>query len=148
MAGTVKRGIHKVLQTFGYDLVRFSPNQGNTLAQDFPSDFDEPTRELIKYVQPYTMTSMERLFSLCRSVEYIVRNNIPGDIVECGVWRGGSMMAVARMLIKLGAADRSLYLFDTFDGMSTPTAADRQFSGEAAADLLRQSPRETGLIWA
>ncbi len=148
MATAVKRGIHKFLRTFGYDIVRFSPNPVNPPSQYFPPDFDDPTRQLIKYVKPYTMTSMERLFSLRQSVEYIVRNNIPGDIVECGVWKGGSMMAVARILIELGAADRSLYLFDTFDGMSAPTAADKQFSGEGAADLLRQEPRETSLIWA
>ncbi len=148
MARIVKRGIHRILQAFGYDIVRVPPNSAKTPPQAFPPDFDEPTKELIKYVQPYTMTSMERLFSLRQSVEYIVRNNIPGGVVECGVWKGGSMMAVARILIELGAADRSLYLFDTFDGMSAPTAADRQFSGEGAADLLLQSPKEKGLIWA
>jgi hypothetical protein len=117
-------------------------------SQAFPPDFDEATRKLIRYVQPYTMTSMERLFSLRRSVEYIVGADIPGDIVECGVWKGGSMMAVARTLMELGDVSRELYLFDTFDGMPAPTAADKQHSGEAAIDLLRQSDRETSHVWA
>ncbi|SRR6266481_749023 len=146
VTGLVKRCVHRFVQAFGYDVVRFSPNL--VPPPDPHPDFDEPTRELIKYVLPYTMTSKERLFALRRSVEYIVRNNIPGDIVECGVWKGGSMMAVARTLIELGAGDRNLYLFDTFDGMSAPTPGDKQFSGEAAVDLLQKSDKETSTFWA
>ncbi len=146
MTGLVKRCIHKFVRAFGYDIVKFSSNP--VRPPDPYPDFDEPTRDLIKYVLPYTLTSQERLYSLRQSVQYIVRNKIPGDIVECGVWKGGSMMAVARTLIELGAAERNLYLFDTFEGMSEPTESDKQFSGEAAVDLLRQLDKETSTIWA
>ena len=61
----------------------------------YPSDFDPLTIAMIERVRPFTMTSPERLFALRTSVEYIVRHHIPGAIVECGVWRGGGMMAVA-----------------------------------------------------
>jgi hypothetical protein len=58
-----------------------------------------------------------------RAVEYLVRHRIPGDIVECGVWKGGSIMAAARTLLRLEET-RQLWLFDTFTGMSAPTAED------------------------
>jgi len=58
---------------------------------------------------------------------------VPGDVVECGVWRGGSMMAVAKTLVDLQAADRDLYLFDTFTGMTAPTAEDLDFRGSPAS---------------
>ena len=94
------------------------------------------------------MTSNERIFALRKSVEYIIKNNIPGDIVECGVWKGGSMMAVARTLMEIGANSHTLYLFDTFDGMSEPTEVDKNFRGDAAADILRESDKDTSEVWA
>jgi O-methyltransferase len=112
----------------------------------FPPDFDAATVNLCHAVQPFTMTSKERLFALRTSVEYLVRHDIPGDMVECGVWRGGSMMAVARTLLELRAI-RRLYLFDTFAGMSPPTAVDQDFRGRAAMKLLGQADRRTSSLW-
>lgn len=59
-------------------------------------------QEIAAKVKPYTMTNIERLFSLFQAVEYIVATKIPGSIVECGVWRGGSMMSVSYTLNLLG----------------------------------------------
>lgn len=84
------------------------------------------------------MTSKERVVSLIRAVQYIERYRIPGAIVECGVWRGGSMMAVAKTLLNIGARDRDLYLFDTFSGMPSPSGADIDTSGWPAAGLLSE----------
>ena len=50
---------------------------------------------LIDSLKPFTMTSSERLWSLINAVRHVVDNRIPGDFVECGVWRGGSVMAMA-----------------------------------------------------
>lgn len=67
---------------------------------DFSSDFTQEDIDIIQAVRPYTMTSQERIFSLIQVVKYVVKNNIEGDIVECGVWKGGSMLAVAKTLVK------------------------------------------------
>ena len=83
---------------------------------------DPWVREIIATVAPFTITSKERVAALCASIEYIVRCQISGAIVECGVWRGGSMMAAALALMRLGDINRDLYLFDTFTEM--PPAAD------------------------
>ncbi|MDB5212011.1 MAG: macrocin-O-methyltransferase domain protein, partial [Sediminibacterium sp.] len=72
----------------------------------YPQDFEPFHIGIIEKVRPYTMTSAERLFALIEAVKYVVHNNIPGSIVECGVWKGGSMMAVAETLKKLNATDR------------------------------------------
>jgi hypothetical protein len=98
-------------------------------------------------VQPFTMTSPERIYALCKSVEYIVQNNIPGDIVECGVWKGGSMMAVARTLMDL-CSERTLYLFDTFEGMPEPIGLDKDFKGRLAADRMLVADKATSMMWA
>ncbi len=115
---------------------------------NFPPDFDDESIAMIRRVQPYTMTSPERLFALRQSVQYLVRHNIPGAMVECGVWRGGSMMAVALTLMEMNAADRPLYLYDTYEGMSSPTDRDRTFEGVSAAAILDQSDKATHPVWA
>lgn len=94
------------------------------------------------------MTSVERLNGLCEAVRYIDRAGISGDFVECGVWRGGSMMAIAKMCKRLGDTDRQLHLFDTFEGMSKPTDADVSIHGESADDLLAtQSMEDASSVW-
>jgi O-methyltransferase len=98
------------------------------------SDLDEPTLRVIEQVSPYTLTSPERIAALCASVNYIVHKKIPGAIAECGVWRGGSMMAAALRLLDLGADDRMIFGFDTFAGMSQPSTFDIDWTGQSWAD--------------
>ncbi len=73
---------------------------------------------------PFTMTSQERGYSLYKGVEYIVRNNIPGDFIECGVWKGGSCIIIALALIQFGDTRRRIRLYDTFQGMTEPGCED------------------------
>jgi predicted O-methyltransferase YrrM len=84
------------------------------------------------------MTSPERVSALIESVQFIVQNRIPGSIVECGVWRGGSMMAVAHALKNAGEAVRELHLFDTFEGMPKPTEEDVDLRGHSANSFFRK----------
>ena len=114
---------------------------------EFPPDFDEHDIAEHRAVKQYTMTSPERILALRNGVRHIVAAGIEGDIVECGVWRGGSMLAVARTLLDVGDTSRNLYLFDTFEGMSEPTEDDRMYSGQAAAELLEGHDREER-VWA
>jgi hypothetical protein len=86
------------------------------------------------------MTSAERIYALIQAVRYVSTSGIAGAIVECGVWKGGSMAAVARTLLQLQDVTRELYLFDTFQGMSEPTSQDLDYSGKQAAELLATNP--------
>jgi O-methyltransferase len=110
---------------------------------DYPADYDEEAKAVITAVRPYSMTPAERVNALILATRYVVRHRIPGAVVECGVWRGGSMHAVARTLLSLGATDRDLYLFDTFEGMPPPTEQDRRHDGEPAARLLAGSEQDS-----
>lgn len=125
--------IKKLLQNLGIDVHHYPPS--------LPPDFDEEVVQTINRVQEFTMTSPERISALCEAVKYVVKNQIPGDIVECGVWKGGSMMAIADTLKKLGQEERELFLFDTFTGMSEPTAADVDLSGIEAKKLLQEEDK-------
>jgi hypothetical protein len=86
------------------------------------------------------MTGPERIYALIQAVRYVSANNIPGAIVECGVWKGGSKAAIARTLRHIGDLGRDLYLFDTFQGMSEPTSHDLDYEGQSATNLLRANP--------
>lgn len=112
-----KRVIKDIGSKFGYD-IKSKNNQKNNMK------FDEIDTEIINSVIPYTKTSPERIAALIESVNYVIKNEISGSIVECGVWKGGSIMAVAKKLLSLRCRDKHLYLFDTFSGMTKPTDAD------------------------
>jgi len=113
----------------------------------FPHDYDEEAKDTIRAVKPRTMTSPEKLNALIYAVRYVVRHRIPGDIVECGVWRGGSMMTVAKTLLSEGDTQRHLHLYDTYEGMSEPTEHDVRHDGRPAADMLAATDRDAP-IWA
>lgn len=95
--------------------------------------------ETLREVRPFTMTSVARLQALIKATRYVAKHAIPGAIVECGVWRGGSMLTVARTLLDCGDARRELYLFDTFAGMSEPGPEDvRRIDGATAQWTLEE----------
>lgn len=110
---------------------------------------DEQAAATIRAARPYTMTADESMFSLIQSVRYVVRHNVPGAIVECGVWRGGAIMAAGLTLQQLHADDRELYLYDTFEGMTAPTDSDVMLHGTAtAAELLDRTEVGDGAnVW-
>jgi hypothetical protein len=110
-------------------------------------DVSDVEYAIMERVAPFTMTSVERQLALIRAVHYLVRHRIEGCLVECGVWRGGSVMAVALALMNEGAADREIYLYDTFEGMSPPKDVDRAFDGTLAQAYLDWDPTRAGVMW-
>src|SRR5688572_13018807 len=84
------------------------------LGTPVPHYYEPEIAATMKRVRRHTLTSTARIAALCDSVDYVVNARIPGAIVECGVWRGGSMMAAAITLLRLDVRDRDLHLFDTF----------------------------------
>lgn len=123
----------KGLQRLGYDLHR----RGDVVLRDA----DAQTLAIIDRVRPYTVTTPERIFALCEAVRYVTRAGVPGSIVECGVWAGGSMMAVSIALQHLDDPSRDLYLFDTFEGMTEPTGRDIDVDGIPASTHFQRGPR-------
>ena len=93
-------------------------------------------QEIADKVRPFTMTSADRVAALCLAIEYILRRGIPGDVVECGVWKGGSSMAAAWSLLHGGDTSRTLHLFDTFEGMPPPADMDLRRDGVAATEIF------------
>jgi O-methyltransferase len=142
---TINRGLVK---TTGYRLEKpRPPKRKRKKRPPIPAYVDDAARATIKSVRRRTMTSDEKLFALIVAVRHVVDRGIEGEIVECGVWRGGSMQAIARTLLERGVRDRELHLFDTFEGMPPPSEEDRRFDGAPADQLLAEKPR-SAWVWA
>jgi O-methyltransferase len=129
----IKAAIHKGFRMFGLDIVRLRHREAS-----YPPDFGRDDVRIIQEVRPWTMTSAERIYTLIQAVRYISANAIAGAIVECGVWKGGSMAAIAKALLQLKDVTRDLYLFDTFKGMTEPSARDIDYSGKRASTVLSE----------
>lgn len=138
MIGIVNRLLGKV----GYRIAK--------TAQPLPFDLvgDKSFMEAYEKCKPFTMTSIERMYALHQAVLYVINNNIPGDFVECGVWRGGSSMMISLTLLQAGISDRKIYLYDTFEGMSEPGEEDKSFDGTPAENqLAAQSKEDEASVW-
>jgi O-methyltransferase len=104
----------------------------------YPPDIAAHVIETIERVaafsssDPLSQPPPARYSVLCDAVDYIVEHDVPGSIVECGVFRGASMMAAALELSRLGVSDRELVLFDTFSGMPAPSDKDVSVGGQVA----------------
>jgi len=127
--------VHRAAYKFGLQVSRVSSG-----AARLPVEATLEDAALIDSLKPFTMTSSPRLWSLINGVRHVVDNRIPGDFVECGVWRGGSVMAMAAELSNLGIQERRIWLYDTFSGMTAPTSADIESgTGKSATAMLKST---------
>lgn len=93
-----------------------------------------------------TMIGMQRLTSLQNSVETVLAEDIPGDLIECGVWRGGACILMRAVLVAYGDTTRNVWLADSFQGVprSDPVnyKADKGIRADFAAGILGVSEAE------
>ncbi len=110
-----------------------------------PLDFDNKDAGLQQAVRSFTLTSPARIKVLADATRYLVAGEVDGAIVECGVWKGGSMMAVAYTLQELKAIDRKLYLFDIFEDIM-PAANEVDVTRDGTR-LKDQTPEQGAPYW-
>lgn len=130
----MKRLLRSVLGAAGYDVVR----RGGRREFWRPPDFDQGHADIAEAVWSYTLTSVERIHACIESARHVAQEDIDGAIVECGVYKGGAMMAMAMALLALGVDDRELYLFDTFEGMPAPEEVDRDRQGRPVREKFER----------
>ena len=121
--------INKILKPFKIKISRV----GN-IKSIYPVEATERDIEIINYIlnpdwdKKLSLVTIDKLMNVIQSTKYIIENNIEGDFVECGVWRGGCSLAIAMVLNDL-KVDRKIYLFDTFEGMTRPGNEDYGYDG-------------------
>src|SRR5437868_2897688 len=105
-------------------------------------DLEEEFLHLFDLCRAETMTSIERMYALYQATCHVLDQDVPGDLAECGVWRGGSVMLMAFTLLARGCTDRTIWLYDTFDGVTPPGEDDvQEMSGRRARDILYERER-------
>ncbi|MDB4187699.1 TylF/MycF family methyltransferase [Flavobacteriaceae bacterium] len=114
----------------------------------YPVEFTKRDIEIFDYVneRDLTMIGKQRMFSNILIAKYIVENQLEGDFVECGVWRGGSTLLV-KMIFEEYGNNSKVWLFDTFKGMTEPTDDDINIAGQSAKDKYFKSKKKDYVDW-
>lgn len=90
-----------------------------------------------------TMVGLRRLDNVEHCVQEVIRDRVPGDLLEAGVWRGGTAIFMRAALASLGEADRRVWVADSFQGLPKPDA--RAFPADAGLDLTGFSELAVGV---
>lgn len=120
---------------------------GDAAQSELDAGLTAAERSILEHVAPLTMTSTQRVLALVDAVRYIVRRGLNGDFAECGVWRGGSVLAMILTLQELGRTDRDIHLYDTFEGMTEPTEHDTSPFDGPAIESWRQAEADHARPW-
>lgn len=132
----MKSALAGALRRFGYELRAIERRE--QLEDAFERRYAEAA--------PFTMTSRERMYACWQSATYVVAAGVPGDVVECGVWRGGATMMMAGALSDAGDTSRTIWLYDTFAGMSEPGRRDVKADGPHARAKWDARKRDDGVV--
>lgn len=129
-------------------LRRSGPSGTDPVAPPELDGLDPADRRILERALPHSMVSVGRMQALVDAVRYCIRRDLPGALAECGVWRGGSVLAMVLTLQELGVTDRHLYLFDTFEGMTEPSDHDVSPFSRSALEIWREAERANTRPWA
>ena len=96
--------------------------------------------DIYKICKPFTMTSRKKMERLYEAVIYINEKNIAGSFVECGVFKGGSVMNMALTQLKYPKLVH-IYLYDTFEGMTPEGEFDITHQDIPASKILKNKSK-------
>ena len=128
----------------GFSLTRITKNHSK------PIELNDEENQFIHYVRSnnLSMCSTLNLYQTAVACKYIAINKIPGDFVECGVFRGGNALIAAK-IFKIHKVNKRVWLFDTFTGMTEPTMHDVKTSHKSfALDKYLLRKRDGYTDWA
>lgn len=132
--------IKKLLEIIGNKLLDIA-------SEELPSDMDPEFEPIFYKCKDYTMTSKERMYALYNAIKYVSEYNIEGDIVECGVWKGGSSMISALTLNRMEKSEKKIYMYDTYSGMSEPTKKDIDYEGNESIPKWKKLKKDNLNEW-
>ena len=110
--------IKKIFSIFNYKIEHVKSwykRQENYLAEIEESDFN-----FLKKINKFTMSTPANHWTIIQSLQHIKKNNIEGDLVECGVYKGGNIILFDYLLEKYQLS-KKIFAYDTFEGMSEPS---------------------------
>jgi len=110
----------------------------------FPLDSEKKVLNFINIAKKYSMSGSRRMYFLSQCIEYVHKKSLPGDFVECGVWKGGNIILLKNLMTNYKIKKKQIYAYDTFEGMTKPTAIDKdiRFKKEKASDLMKKNLKD------
>jgi len=109
------------VETTVYDAFPSFAAMHNIARSSYPDIRETFFWEIFERYKPYTCLSVERFYDIFKSMEYIACSDIPGDMLECGVFLGGSIIGAAHFANHFGMKGRKFHIFDTFEGFPIET---------------------------
>ena len=146
----IKQSIKKILSLFSYEIKKIQ----NSNVITFNSDRNNKFNEFYNICKNESLNvSKERFLSLYQSINYIYRNKVQGDLVECGVFMGGSAMMMCYAMNefkKINDYKKKLWLYDTYEGMANPSIHDENILNQNATNELKNIKKKENKkdIWA
>jgi O-methyltransferase len=131
----------KRLSQVGYNIIKVPRSTGNVLKDRLSRHlkmgyvYEDEAFEAIRVVSSNTMLPYEPLVTLFEQVVYCEKNNIQGDFVECGTWKGGATGMMALATLKYGKTRRHLHLFDAFEEICQP---DEKYDDKEIVDEVKK----------
>lgn len=104
--------------------------RGYVLAQLAQFDFERAIAGTEWPAYAETMVGLKRLDNIQERVADVLQHDVPGDLVETGVWRGGTAIFMRAVLKSLGDPDRCVWVADSFQGLPKPRPQDAQDAGD------------------
>ena len=126
MKRSIKLTLKKIFEFFGYSVKKIYSDKVFQFPRDFfPIEMSEIQKKIIRDSEIYSMTGRIRMSLLIKIIEYLKKQNIDGDIIECGVWKGGNLICAQAYLNHLNLK-KNIIGYDTFEGMTEASEYDVQ----------------------
>ena len=139
---TFKSLLNSLAKKFGYEII---PAYALELKR-FPLGMPDKQKQMISKLDNFTMSSYISIAVLIDAIQYLIKNNIPGDIVECGIGKGGAVMSIAETLVDLKNFERKIFLYDTYEGFPEPSQYDINYKNENAS-TIKQKELKKEITW-
>ncbi|MDQ2650306.1 MAG: TylF/MycF family methyltransferase [Actinomycetota bacterium] len=145
LAGKAAHAVGRLAQRFNVEIALRKPYDPSMreVGQDWPSRAE-------------SMIGLRRMENIRQCIERIVLDEVPGDLIETGVWRGGACIYMKANLVAWGDTSRTVWLADSFQGLPKPSAdlypadaGDRlheEGNLQVGPDQVRHNFRRYGLL--
>ena len=131
----ITESLKKILNNFNYKIEHV--NSWYLRQENYISEISDEEKNIVKKIQPYTMCKVANHWAIIQAIKHIKKNNIDGDLVECGVYKGGNIILYKKIIDQI-SVNKQIFAYDTFEGMSEPGKHDKDLKDVNALDTFKK----------
>jgi hypothetical protein len=142
----MKNLLKKIIKLFGYEII--SNDNWLKKNENYIAEISTNESAILNDIKDYTMTSIPSQWSLIQSINHVIRNNVEGSLVECGIFRGGNIILMSKLLEEY-KIEKNIFAYDTFEGMPLPGKDDLDLRGNNSVNkfLKLKNSENEGSQW-